>query len=117
AVAILSTNIVLRPLVHRIYPVHADGAEQESDYAFEVICRPEDEAHMRALMMQAMSRSPLTLTALRSQDIEGTNRMKVTARIRGLGRQDEALEQLVVRLSLEPGCSSVSWAVQPQVLE
>jgi hypothetical protein len=64
-----------------------------------------------------MSRSSLTLTGLRSEDIEGTSRMKVTAQIKGLGRQDDALEQLVVRLSLEAGVSSVSWAVHTQVLE
>jgi putative Mg2+ transporter-C (MgtC) family protein len=72
---------------------------------------------MRALLLQAMSRSPLTLAALRSEDIEGTHKMKVTSEIKGLGRQDEALEQLVVRLSLEAGVSSVSWAVHSQVLE
>jgi len=76
-----------------------------------------DEAHMRALLLQEMSRSSLTLTGLRSEDIEGTPRMKVTSQIKGLGRQDEALEQLVVRLSLEGGVSSVSWAVHTQVLE
>lgn len=70
---------------------------------------------MRALMLQALSRSPLTLTSLRSEDIEGTNRMKITSRIRGLGRQDEALEQLAVRLYLESGVSSVSWAVQTEL--
>jgi putative Mg2+ transporter-C (MgtC) family protein len=64
-----------------------------------------------------MSRSSLTLTGLRSEDIEGTPKMRVTAQIKGLGRQDEALEQLVVRLSLEAGVSSVSWAVHSQVLE
>ncbi len=117
AVAVLSTNIVLRPLAYRLYPVQSAGEEQEVAYAFELICRPEDEAHMRALLLQAMSRSPLTLTALRSEDIEGTQKMKVTAQIRGLGRQDEPLEQLVVRLSLEAGVSSVSWAVHPQILE
>ena len=60
---------------------------------------------------------PLTLTALRSEDIEGTLKMKVTAQIRGIGRQNESLEQLVPRLSLESGVSSVSWAVHTQVLE
>jgi putative Mg2+ transporter-C (MgtC) family protein len=117
AIGVLITNIVLRPLSYRLYPAHAAGEEQEVTYAFELICRPEDEAHMRALMLQAMSRSSLTLTALRSEDIEGTPKMKVTAQIKGLGRQDEPLEQLVVRLSLEAGVSSVSWAVHPQVLE
>jgi len=114
---VLATNVVLRPLAYRLYPAHAAGEEQEATYGFELICRPEDEAHMRALLLQAMSRSSLTLTGLRSEDIEGTPKMKVTAQIKGLGRQDEALEQLVVRLSLEAGVSSVSWAVHSQVLE
>ncbi|HEV3197989.1 MAG TPA: MgtC/SapB family protein [Bryobacteraceae bacterium] len=115
--AVLSTNIVLRPLAYRLYPAQSSGEEQEATYGFELICNPDGEAHMRALLLQAMSRSPLTLTALRSEDIEGTAKMKVTAQIKGLGRQDEALEQLVVRLSLEAGVSSVSWAVSTQVLE
>lgn len=115
--AVLSTNIVLRPLAYRLYPAQAPGEEQEATYEFELICHPDGEAHMRALLLQGMSRSRLTLTALRSEDIEGTPRMKVTAQIKGLGRQDEALEQLVVRLSLEAGVSSVSWAVHSRVLE
>ena len=114
---VLGTNIVLRPLAYRLYPAQASSEEQEVTYGFELNCRPEDEAHMRALMLQAMSQSPLTLTALRSEDLEGTNKMKVTARIRGMGRQDQSLEQLVVRLSLEAGVSSVSWAVQSEVPE
>ena len=117
AVVVLCTNVVLRPLAYRLYPAQTAGEEQEVTYAFELICRPEDEAHTRALMLQSMSRSSLILNSLRSEDIEGTNKMKVTARITGLGRQDEALEQLVVRLSLEAGVSSVSWAVHAEVPE
>jgi putative Mg2+ transporter-C (MgtC) family protein len=117
AIAVLSTNVVLRPLAYRLYPAQAAAVEQEVTYGFELICRPEDEAHMRALMLQGMSRSSLALASLRSEDIEGTSKMKVTAQIKGLGRQDDALEQLVVRLSLEAGVSSVSWAVQAEILE
>lgn len=43
--------------------------------------------------------------------------MRVMARIRGICRQDESLEQIVMRLSLEPGISSVSWAVQSEIVE
>src|SRR6204780_1474118 len=117
AAAVLVTNVILRPLAYRLYPAQASGEEQEVTYGFELACRQDDEAHMRALLLQAMSRSTLTLTALRSEDIEGTPKMKVAAQIKGLGRQDEALEQLVVRLSLEAGVSSVSWTVHQQVLE
>jgi putative Mg2+ transporter-C (MgtC) family protein len=115
--AVLSTNIILRPLSYRLYPAQVSSKEQEVTYGLELHCRPEDEAHMRALMLQGMSQSPQTLVSLRSEDIEGVNKMKVAARIRGLGRQDQALEGLVVRLSLEAGVSSVSWAVQAEVME
>jgi putative Mg2+ transporter-C (MgtC) family protein len=114
---VLCANVFLRPLAYRLYPPQAASQEQETTYVFELVCRPDDETHMRALMMQTMSRTALTLTSLRSEDIDSTNKMKVTAHIRGLGRQDEALEQLVVRLSLEAGVSSVTWAVQSEVLD
>ena len=115
--AVLCANVGLRPLAYRLYPAQAVTEEHEVTYAFELVCRPEDEAHMRALMLQGMSQSSLSLAGLRSEDIEGTNKMKVTAQIRGLGRQHDALEQLVVRLSLEAGVSSVSWAVRAEILE
>jgi len=117
AATILCANIVLRPLAYRLYPAQAAGEEQEVTYGLDLICRPDDEAHMRALLLQAMASSPLTLISLRSEDIEGTDKMKVTARLRGIGRQNEALEQIVVRLSLDPGVSSVSWAVHAEVVE
>jgi putative Mg2+ transporter-C (MgtC) family protein len=117
AAAVLATNVVLRPLAYRLYPAQAASEEQEVTYAFELICRPEDESHMRALMLQGMSRSSLTLAGLRSEDIEDANRMRVMAQINSLGRQDGALEQLVERLSLEAGVSSVSWTVRTDILE
>ena len=112
-----SANLALRPLAYRFYPSQQAGLEQEVTYVCDLVCRPEDEAHIRALLLQAIAQTPLTLTALKSEDIEGTGRMKVLSQIRGLGRQDQALEQLVVRLSLEGGVSSISWSVTAQVLE
>jgi hypothetical protein len=44
-------------------------------------------------------------------------KLKVTAQIRGMGRQDESLEQLVAWLSLEAGVTAVSWAVGAQTIE
>jgi hypothetical protein len=68
----------------------------EVGYSFELTCRSSDEAHIRALLLQAMAR---------------------TAQIPGLGLQDDALEQLVVRLSLDAGVSAGNWAVNTQILE
>jgi putative Mg2+ transporter-C (MgtC) family protein len=115
--AVLLANIILRPLAYRLYPSQQAGQEQEVIYVCELVCRPEDEAHLRALLLQEIAQTTLTLTALKSEDIEGTMRMKVGALIRGLGRQDQALERLVTRLSLEGGVSSISWTVTAQALE
>ncbi len=60
AAAVLGTNVVLRPLAYRLYPAQASGEEHEVTYRFELICRPDDEAHMRALLLQAMSQNSLT---------------------------------------------------------
>jgi putative Mg2+ transporter-C (MgtC) family protein len=54
---VLCANIVLRPIAYRLQPAHPTGEEQEVDYALELICRPEDEAHMRALLLQGMSQA------------------------------------------------------------
>ena len=115
---VLLTNVVLRPLTYRLYPSQQASVEQEFIYLFELICRSEDEARIRALLMQTIvARVTLTVTSLKSEDIEGTSKLKVSAQIRGLGRQDEPLEQLVARLSLEPGVTSVSWSISAQVIE
>lgn len=117
AAVVLLTNIVLRPLAYRLYPTQHASPEQEIVYVLDLVCRAEDEAHMRALLMQAIARTSLILSSLKSEDIEGTPKLKVVAQIRGFGRQDQPLEQLVSHLSLESSVSSVSWAVSAQILE
>ena len=74
AAGVLCTNIVLRSQTYRLHPAQAAAEEQEVTYGFELICRPEDETHMHALMLHGMSRTSLTLAGLRSEDIEGPPR-------------------------------------------
>jgi putative Mg2+ transporter-C (MgtC) family protein len=115
-VVVLGANIGLRPLAYKLHPME-QAAEEEVTYAFELVCRPDDEAHIRAMLLQSLARTSLVLVSLRSEDIEGTAKLKVSAQIRGLGRQDERLEALVGSLSLEPGVSAVSWATSTHALE
>ena len=117
AVAVLATNVVLRPIAYRLHPIQQGGIEEEVTYLCELVCRAEDETHIRPLLVQTMSQNPLTLVGLKSEDIEGTTKMKVVAHIRALGRQDQVLEQLIARLSFEPSVSSVSWSMTAQLME
>jgi putative Mg2+ transporter-C (MgtC) family protein len=118
AVAVLATNVVLRPIAYRLHPSQQQmGIEEEVTYLCELVCRGEDEPHIRPLLVQTTAQNPLTLVGLKSEDIEGTAKLKVVAHVRALGRQDQALEQLIARLSLEPGVSSVSWSMTAQPME
>jgi putative Mg2+ transporter-C (MgtC) family protein len=108
---ILAANLLLRPLAQRINRTPVQAPEEIVLYLFECICRTSDEAQIRALLLQNIARTPLVLYALHSEDEEGANRVKVRAQVNSTGRNDEFLEQIVTRLSLEPGVTTIRWEI------
>jgi putative Mg2+ transporter-C (MgtC) family protein len=108
---VLITNTVLRPLAYRLNPPAPISAPEEANYRLEFICRTADESRMRALLLQTLGRLPVTLYALRSED--HANGIRVDADLHLTGRNDELLEQVVTRLSLEESVSSISWHLLP----
>lgn len=111
-VGVLITNTVLRPLAYKLQPPPVQPiTPDEFSYHLEFICRAVDESRMRVLLLQIVSRSPVTLYALRSED--RPRGVLLDADVRLLGRNDELLEQIVSRLCLEDGVSSISWHLLP----
>jgi putative Mg2+ transporter-C (MgtC) family protein len=106
---VLAANLLLRPLARRINRTPIEASAHEIYYRFRCTCRAADEAHMRALLLQNVQPTPLALIALHSKDLEGVDRIEVTAQLKALGRKDEFLEQIVTRLSLEASVSAISW--------
>jgi putative Mg2+ transporter-C (MgtC) family protein len=109
SLAVLLTNVALRPLAYKLRPI----TEQETRYHLELICAAQDEAQVRSLLLDAVDRNHVTLTTLESEDLEPGNRLRVTAEIKSLGRNDDCLEQIVARVSLEKSVTSVRWRVEP----
>jgi len=112
--AILGSNLVLRPLAQQLNSVPIRAAEEPVLYRFECICRTADEVQVRALLLQNIGRTQLGLYRLQSEDQEGqgpTNRVMVRAHLKSIGRKDELLEQIVTRLSLEPGATTIKWEI------
>ncbi len=68
-----------------------------------------DEAQIRALLVQGFGVSNLHLRELESIDIEGTNRVAVTATLTSEKRREISLEYIVGRLSLEPSVTAARW--------
>jgi putative Mg2+ transporter-C (MgtC) family protein len=59
-----------------------------------------------------VNNAAMTLRALDSEDLNSTNTVRVRANLFMADRNDASLEQVVSRLSLEPGVTAVSWKVE-----
>jgi putative Mg2+ transporter-C (MgtC) family protein len=113
ALLVVLAHLALRPVARRLDRLPAtEDTEIEFVYLFRAVCHSADEAHIRALVVQAISRDEFVLRAVRSEDLDpGTDLVEVEAELQRFGRDDVALEAAVSRLSLEPSVSSVSWTV------
>jgi len=94
-----------------------EAAPIETTYELNVVCRASDEAHIRMLLLATITQSAVGLQSIRSEDIDGTDRTTVRAGVITSGQKNETIEQIVTRLSFEPGIAAVSWSVVPIMTE
>jgi len=110
AIAVLGANVALRPIA-RALSRGTGVADEEVTYLFRITAQADQEAHLRALLLQSLSGQPLFLKSLTSDDLEHTDKVEVHAMLLSAGHENTVLEQIVSRLSLEPGVSGVSWEI------
>ncbi|MBS7810307.1 MgtC/SapB family protein [Roseococcus pinisoli] len=110
---IVLVNLFLRPLVRMVnrQPLLAASTAGAAPacYTVEVVCRGAEEARVRAMLLQGLGGRGLHLRRLESSNIEDTDRVEVHAVLGSDSRQDEALEQIVGRLSLDPMVTAARW--------
>jgi putative Mg2+ transporter-C (MgtC) family protein len=109
---VVSTNLFLRPIVQVINRRPLTAAEIETHYAVELRCQGQQEAHVRALLLQAASSTGLGLRRLTSENLEDSPQVTVSALLVSSTRNDAALEQVTGRLSLEPFITAVHWQAE-----
>lgn len=108
---VIITNLLLRPLVQRLNTRALLSTDVETHYTVEITCRGAEEAHMRSLLLHALSQAGLGLRRIDSEDIPDTAKVAVIAQAVAGTRNDTALEQIVGRLSLEPYVTAATWQV------
>jgi putative Mg2+ transporter-C (MgtC) family protein len=116
-VAVLLANTVLRPISYLFHPAGPAPESAELFYEVNLTCRAADETHLRTLLLATISQSPLVLKAIHSEDLEATDRSRIRAEVAARGTKNETLEQIVSRLSLEPGVTALSWTVMHSEME
>jgi putative Mg2+ transporter-C (MgtC) family protein len=100
-------NLGLRPFVKMLKKYTAAGVPLTQTYRIALTCRPDDEAAMRALMLQTLVAGGLSLTEIAGQPVEG--KIEVTAVLTGTGTTNQMVEQAVQRLAGEPKLMKLHW--------
>ena len=114
---VIATNLLLRPLLRRLSARVLMSGDAETHYTVELTCKGAEEAHMRSLLLHALSQAGLGLRRIDSEDIPDTSKVAVTAQAMASKRNDAALEQIVGRLSLEPHVTAATWQVDRAIPE
>src|SRR5207248_183111 len=81
---VVFVNLLLRPIVSFINRQPLVSSEVETGYLIALTCRAEDEAHIRALLLQGLAGGALALRGLDSNDLNATGRVRVTAHLTAL---------------------------------
>jgi len=115
AAMVIAVNLLLRPLVQRINRQPLQATELQTGYVVNVVCKGENEAHVRALLLQGLSAGAIRLHRLDSSNIEDSDRVEVLAELSADRRSDSILEQIVGRLSLEPAVTAARWRVEASI--
>jgi putative Mg2+ transporter-C (MgtC) family protein len=111
ALIVLGTNMVLRPLAYRLHPVLPEPIPVETLYQIKLFCRASREAYIRSLLLSTIRQLPVTLQSMKGQQDDENDRVQIMAGVTTAGRNNEAIEQVVMRLSIEDDVSSISWDI------
>jgi putative Mg2+ transporter-C (MgtC) family protein len=110
AVGVLAIHFGLRPIVRFVDARSRYASQAETTYRIRILCPEKQEPTIRAILMRHANSHPgMTLTGLSSQDTDPMGRVEITAELFAYERNDRALEEIVGRIGIEPGVSSVSW--------
>ncbi|MFJ9369589.1 MgtC/SapB family protein [Nocardia sp. NPDC101769] len=114
-VAVVVVNTALRTVARTVDRPGIDEVEvQEALYGFHADTDDAHEAHVRALLVQSLTRTDFRLVSISSHDTS-PGRVQVRAELTGDRRDDRQMEAAVSRLSLEPSVTSVGWRTVPQL--
>jgi putative Mg2+ transporter-C (MgtC) family protein len=109
---VMAVNVVLRPiiaLVHRQSAEAMPDADEPRGYRISVVCLGAEEARVRSLLLHGLGSGGLHLSSLDSHNVEDSERVEIVAELRSRRVASEAVEQILGRLTLDPGVTAARW--------
>ena len=88
----------------------------ETRYEIRLACRVSGMGHIRSLLLSTLGSLPVTLQSIHGEQDEETDETRIRAEVLA-GRNNEALEQVVMRLSIADDISNLSWSIVESAME
>ena len=117
AATVLFTNLVIRPLAYRVHPVLPEATPAETRYEVLLDCRLSVATHIRALLLSTINGHPLTLQSIHGEQDEEKDETHLRAELTTADRDNEAVEQVVMRLSMEDEVTALSSSIVESTME
>ncbi|HWW41644.1 MAG TPA: hypothetical protein VNZ46_20145, partial [Pedobacter sp.] len=113
-------HLMLRPLGLKLgnISVFQKSESAETEYLIVIKCKEEVENHIRVLLLQNIGNdNKLMLRALTSSDNGDPTNAIITAEIIAAGNQNDLMEKMVSRLTIERAVMRASWELTGQQSE
>jgi putative Mg2+ transporter-C (MgtC) family protein len=115
--AVLITNIALRPLAYKFHPHQPPRGDQAITYHLAFTCDSQQEPQIRQRIIASLAGTLLTLDGLQTEPASEPSRIRLSATVHCVGRQDQVIEGLSNILASEFDVSSSSWTATAQSIE
>lgn len=107
---VLAVHLLGRPLGRLIDRDGTAGEDEElQPYDLHITCKPKNEPAIRALIVNSTAGSDVVLRGIDANRTGQGSETRLAARLLLNGNAATRLEQMVARLSLEPGIHAVHW--------
>lgn len=106
------SHIVLRPVSNQVHRLSfKKSPNTETDYLIKIKCKEIEENRLRVLLMQLIAgNDQLMLKSLSSDDYESEpTHVLISAELVSATQQDQLIEQMASRLTIEQNVQKVSW--------
>jgi putative Mg2+ transporter-C (MgtC) family protein len=109
-VTILGLHLGLRPITDRIDAMRKTAVDVETGYRMRVVCQERDEGLVRTILLRHVNSLPkMTIQGISTEEAEASHRATIVADIFSAERNDRAMQDLMSRVNIEHGVSSVRW--------
>jgi putative Mg2+ transporter-C (MgtC) family protein len=109
-VTVLSLHLCLRPIAHRIDALRKTAVDVETAYRIRVICPENQEGVIRTILLRHVNSHPkMIIQGISTQEAEAVGNATIVADIFSIESNDRAMQDLMSRINIEQGVTSVRW--------